>query len=205
MSTVEKFILNQPDVEDTLDYDEYLTLIDTLLQDGMSTDGNADERYVRFSRLNRQRMKRIFEKIRLQDDLKSAAEAVQSKQYWFALTESWCGDAAQSLPIMQALCKSVDHIELRILLREKYKEVMDAYLTNGRSRSIPKLICVDAKTWQVLWTWGPRPESIQQLINIWRATPDMDKEEVMKRAQEWYIQDEGAEIQLELLQKIKNK
>lgn len=66
-----------------------------------------------------------------------------------------------------------ENIELRIILRDKYPEVMDAFLTDGKSRSIPKVIVLDAQTLEVLGEWGPRPAQVQKNIYQKKLIPKL--------------------------------
>ena len=55
------------------------------------------------------------------------------------ITENWCGDSAQNLPYLKiASCNPL--IDFRIILRDDNLDIMDLYLTDNKSRSIPKLI-----------------------------------------------------------------
>ena len=80
---------------------------------------------------------------------------------WFVLTEGWCKDAAQIVPVLHALAKLNSNIELKVLLRDDNLDLMDQYLTNGKRRSIPRLIAVDPDVMEELSSWGPSA-AIQQ-------------------------------------------
>ena len=86
---------------------------------------------------------------------------------WVVITEPWCGDAAQCVPVLEKLALAVGDIQTFYILRDEQLEIMDAYLTNG-GRAIPKLICIDAKGAEV-FTWGPRPAVIQEVMNRLKA------------------------------------
>jgi hypothetical protein len=86
-------------------------------------------------------------------------------------------------------------ISLRILLRDENPDVMNAYLTNG-SRSIPKLICLDAKTLEEVGVWGPRPAEAQEKMNEWKALPLSEK---IEKVHAWYAANETAALQSEFL------
>ena len=59
-------------------------------------------------------------------------------------------------------------LELRVLRRDEYPEVMDRYLTNG-SRSIPIVIALDEE-FRELGHWGPRPRELQAWVMANRAS-----------------------------------
>jgi hypothetical protein len=56
-------------------------------------------------------------------------------------------------------------ITLRILFRDEHPELMDTYLTNG-NRSIPKLVATTADLQHQLFTWGPKPQYLMELIAL---------------------------------------
>ena len=82
---------------------------------------------------------------------------------WLVITESWCGDASPSLPVMNKIAELSSHLELRIVLRDEHPELMDVFLTNG-ARSIPKLIVLDGNTNDVLGEWGPRSPKATEMV-----------------------------------------
>src|SRR3954465_14218059 len=58
------------------------------------------------------------------------------------IAEDWCGDASNTVPIIARFVAQTPGLELRVIMRDRYPEVMDQYLTNG-SRSIPIVIVLD--------------------------------------------------------------
>ncbi|HLQ71768.1 MAG TPA: thioredoxin family protein, partial [Bacillota bacterium] len=77
-----------------------------------------------------------------------------------ALTEDWCGDAMLNIPILLRLAEKAD-MPVRMILRDSNLELMDQYLTNGTSRSIPIFIFINEDGKEIA-TWGPRAGKIQQ-------------------------------------------
>jgi hypothetical protein len=88
-------------------------------------------------------------------------------------------------------------ITLRFLMRDENPALMDRYLTNGVSRSIPKLIAVDTVTAEELFTWGPRPTPLQAMFMKLReeGTPYAAIKEELQR---WYNKDKTITIQQEM-------
>lgn len=105
-----------------------------------------------------------------------------------ALTEDWCGDAINTLPVFDRLAGATPSIELRILLRDENLDLMDAHLTNGTSRSIPVLIAYDGEFRERGW-WGPRPAPIQE----WVMTEGvkLDVKERYREIRRYYARDKG--------------
>ena len=105
-----------------------------------------------------------------------------------ALTEDWCGDAINTLPVFDRLAAASPNIELRVLLRDENLDLMDAHLTNGTSRSIPVLIAYDGEFRERDW-WGPRPAPIQE----WVMTEGvkLDVKERYREIRRYYARDKG--------------
>lgn len=69
------------------------------------------------------------------------------------LAEPWCGHCMLNIPILLRLAEKAD-IDVRFLLRDENLELMDQYLTNGKSRTIPIMIFIDESGKEVA-KWGP--------------------------------------------------
>ena len=112
------------------------------------------------------------------------------------LTEDWCGDAVNSLPVMARLADLVPgRLVLRCLDRDQHLALMDDHLTNG-SRSIPKVLAVDGGG-TVRATWGPQPAELQAWV--YGAGRGLVKEERYKLVRGWYARDRGQATLYELL------
>jgi hypothetical protein len=185
----------------TLSYAEYKKLLTDLLVAGKTTGSNQSEEYINYAKINLQRMNRLEKTSEISEELKSQSSRSQSNYYWLVLTEGWCGDAAQNLPVFHLIANLSPTIELKLLLRDEHLEIMDLYLTNG-SRSIPKLICLEKSTLKELFVWGPRPAELQKLV-LELLAQQVSKEEKSLRVQKWYNNDKTQTLQLELLQLLK--
>ena len=181
----------------SITYEAYKQLVEDLLAAGKSTGPQQTEALTNYSQLNVQRMHRVEKTIQILPEVREQMLRVSRSQTWLVLTEGWCGDAAQSLPVMKALADLNTTIGMRILLRDENLALMDRYLTNGISRSIPRLIAVDPATGTELFTWGPRPMALQETFYGMRSEGlpyDVIKEEL----QRWYNKDKTVAIQREL-------
>jgi len=184
-----------------LSYDTYRSLIDTLVLQGKTTGENQTDSYLEYTTLNVRRMCRLDRTIRMIPETEEALPRVSLKQYWLLLSEAWCGDAAQIVPVIAKVASLSEMIDLKILLRDENLDIMDQYLTNG-GRAIPKLLAVDAGNLSVLWHWGPRPAGAQALMDQYKKNPVGPKSEVLKQIQLWYTKDRGVAIQQELLERL---
>ena len=184
-------------VADSITYERYFSLIKELLQEGKTTGNNQSEQYVKYAKLNFQRMKRVYRTTQITEDFKDIISTISKKQIWIVLTEGWCGDAAQSLPGIAKVSELTENIDLRILLRDENPEIMNAYLTDG-SKSIPKLISLDSETHAELFTWGPRPKELQKLVIDHIKNPHLSNAEFNEQLHMKYTIDKTNSLQKEL-------
>ncbi|HXB93583.1 MAG TPA: thioredoxin family protein [Puia sp.] len=184
-------------LQKAIPYKAYKQLIDDLLSRGRTTGPDQSEAFIHYTQLNQQRMHRLDKTILLLPSVTSMMKAITIPQIWLVLTEAWCGDAAQSIPVMNALAELNPLISLRLLLRDENPGLMDHYLTNGVARSIPKLIGIDGVTMEELFNWGPRPSVLQELFYKMRAE-GMEYHQIKEELQRWYNKDRTIFIQEEL-------
>jgi hypothetical protein len=111
-----------------------------------------------------------------------------------ALAADWCGDAVNTLPAVAKWAEATG-VELLLLDRDSWPQVMDRYLTNG-ARSIPIVIVLDAE-FHELGHWGPRPAELQAWVIA--NKPTMEKSERQKAVRRWYAQDKGASAIREII------
>ena len=178
-------------------YQEYRKLVSDLVAEGKSTGPNQTEDLTHFSMLNVKRMDRLDKKIELSEATKLRLQKLDKKQLWLVLTEGWCGDAAQNLPIIEKMAKQSSHIELRLILRDENPEVMNLFLTNG-AQAIPKLISFDEEL-NVLFTWGARPSIATQMVTDYKAKHGKLDPEFKKNLQVWYNKDKGQNVQSDVV------
>ena len=187
-----------------MSYSAYRNLIDALLSEGKTTGTTQSESAVAITKLNVQRMRRLDKTTTLQPDLLAQLEKVKQNWVWVIITEGWCGDSAQSIPVFAKAADANPNIRLKLLLRDEYPELMDAYLTNG-NRSIPKLICV-AEDSKELGTWGARPKPAQEILQKYKEQfGDQFRnhyDEFTEELHLWYGRDRTQTIQNELKDKV---
>lgn len=187
MTAIHSSILAQ-----AIPYDAYLQLSALLVKEERTSGPNQSEAYVYYTKLNVQRMKRLNKTIEVPANVIELLKEKAANWTWVILTEPWCGDAAQCVPVIEKLALSAGNIQTLYLLRDEHPEVMDAYLTNG-GRSIPKLICLD-KTGKELFTWGPRPAVIQEVMNRLKAEDISEIATIVEQIQKAYNEDKQAGI-----------
>lgn len=150
--------------------------------------------------LNKQRSSRLKKTYIPSADITHIMKAIETEQVWVIITEDWCGDSAQILPIIQAITSISDKVEIRFLLRDSFPEIMNRYLTNG-TRSIPKVIAFDKTNNEELWTWGPRPEQAAKDF-LQRKSEGMLKPENQTLLHTWYAADKGSSTEKEIMEKV---
>lgn len=168
---------------------------ETYLVDGMDA--------LPYVKMNDQRMKRLDKTLMITDEVANFLKDYKQPLLWIVLTEGWCGDAAQALPVLNKMAALTETIDLKIVLRDENIELMNHFLTNG-AKSIPKLIFLNSETFEVLADWGPRPQKAVDFLDDLKLkfgglTPDV-KEELQK----WYNADKGISTQNELVQILEN-
>lgn len=184
-------------------YPEYRTLVSDLLAEGKSTGPNQSEEITNFSMLNDRRMKRLDKTIKIADETTSSLQKIKEKQTWLLITEGWCGDAAQNLPIIHKMAILNENIELKLVLRDENLELMDLFLTNN-GRAIPKLIILDSEN-NLLNTWGPRPNVATKMVADYKAKHGAVDAQLKQDLQVWYNKDKGKSLQEDLLTLINSK
>ena len=183
-----------------LSYEQYMQLLETELAAGRTTGSNQEEWLVNYARLNMQRMNRLNKTTVLVEELRQALDRLQKPQLWVVLTEGWCGDAAQIVPVIAKVAEYSHKIGLKLLLRDEHPAVMDAYLTNG-TRSIPKLIALEPQHLHELGSWGPRPKAAQQMVEEFKTSPrGRSREEFTEMVHKWYANNKTLDTQYELLE-----
>jgi hypothetical protein len=116
------------------------------------------------------------------------------------LSEDWCGDASNTVPVLARLAEEAPQLELRILKRDENLDLMDLYLTNG-SRSIPLAIVLDESGTPV-GRWGPRPVELQEMVIREKRAGVRPMSEVYKDTRRWYAMDRGGTTIRELVDRI---
>lgn len=173
-------------------------MIDSLMAENKTTGTDQSDAMINYAKMNIQRMQRIDKTTVIGEELKSTLGKLNRKLIFYVLTEGWCGDAAQNVPVLAILEQHTTNIELRLLLRDQNLEIMDQYLTNG-GRSIPKLICVDAESGKELFEWGPRPQACQEIM-LEMKKAGMEKTEIGEKIHAWYAKDKTHSLQKELVE-----
>jgi hypothetical protein len=185
-------------VKDGLTYEAYKNFINERLAAGKTTGHDESEAMLHYTKMNLHRMGRVDKTIVLGEEFLSILKNIKNKYRLLVITEGWCGDAAQIVPVFNKIAAAApEHFELRFVLRDQQLELIDAHLTNG-GRSIPVLLILNEEG-QVMHKWGPRPALVKPLLATWNEESD----DIMVTAEKlhgWYAKDKTKSTQLELIE-----
>ena len=192
-STIAKALFNSHS------YLEYRKLVSDLLREEKSTGNEQSKELTHYSILNETRMNRLEKTIQLVPEVSNRLKELKGEYLWLVISEGWCGDAAQLLPIFDKMARASEgKIELRIVLRDENEELMNLFLTN-KSKAIPKLILINRETGSALAHWGPRPKGATDLIANYKKEHGAIDETAKADLQMWYLHDKGLSTQSEII------
>lgn len=169
------------------------------MEEDKTTGQSQEDWLVDYAKLNIQRMQKLENSWQPDEQIENLLLSIETPFTWLTLTEGWCGDAAQIIPIIDKLAQVNPLIEHRLLLRDEHPEWMDPYLTEGK-RSIPKTIFIDSDSQQAWGSWGPRPKAAMDLVKGLHAKKDLPKEAVYSQLHAWYNRDKGIHTAKEFVQ-----
>ncbi len=185
-------------LQNGISYEQYRKLVSDLLAEGKSTGNEQSDSLLNYSMLNDRRMKRLDKTVRLSEETIASVKDVREPKTWLVLTEGWCGDAAQTLPVIHKIASENEFIDLKIVLRDQNEELMNQFLTNG-SKSIPKLIALDENN-EVIDSWGPRPSTPTKMVQDYKEKHGALDAEFKKNLQVWYNKDKGKNTEEDITQ-----
>ena len=183
--------------EQGFDYSTYFQTIQQLLAAGKTTGTDHSEAMLHYTKMNVQRMSRVEKTTVLNPDLLTVLKSLKGTYSFLVITEGWCGDAAQIVPVIHKIAEAAQgKINLKLVLRDENLPLIDAHLTNA-GRSIPVLLVLDEHKNLLMPKWGPRPAVIQNLVVEWKKeTSDMAV--IAEKLHAWYAKDKTQAIQQEL-------
>lgn len=174
----------------SISYTEYRKLVEDLVVQNSTTGNEKTEALAEYTKLNDRRMRRWDKTLKISEESQNVFSQYGKRTTWLVLTESWCGDAAHVIPVINKIAELNININLRLVLRDKNEDLMNAYLTNG-GKAIPKLIAIDKETGQVVKTFGPRPSEATKLVDEYKLEHGSLTPEFKQDLQIWYNKDKG--------------
>ncbi|PTM53264.1 thioredoxin family protein [Desmospora activa] len=143
--------------------------------------GMTGQAYIDSMEVNREALLEIYRSFQPQESEAYFSELANRRLRGIVLTADWCGDAMMCVPIVMRIAEKAG-IEMRYLIRDENLELMDQYLTNGKSRSIPIFIFIDDKGEERV-VWGPRAPEVQTAIDAIRAQLPSSEDPMFKEKQ----------------------
>lgn len=182
-----------PYLDKAISYKEYRDEVAAHVAKGTSSAPGQNDSLSHYTLLNNSRMKRLDKTVKIPEIVQEKFKNFQGKQTWLVVTESWCGDAANSIPIMNSLTSLTENVSLKLIYRDEHPEVIDAFLTN-KAKAIPKLIVIDHNLQNIKTTWGPRPSFATEKVKAFKEAYGTLTAEFKKDLQIWYNKDKGQNI-----------
>ena len=180
-------------LDNSINYSEYRRLMQKLVLNKFTTGSEVTEANINYTLLNERRMNRWDKKLEISETDKNKIMRFTSEVIWLVITESWCGDAAHVLPVLNKVAELNSEITLKIVLGDDNESLMNLFLTNG-SKSIPKLIMLDVETLEVLDDYGPRPSTATKLVEDYKNKHGALTPEFKEDLQRWYNKDKGQTV-----------
>lgn len=177
-------------ISQSISYNAYRDLVHKLAETNDTTGLDKSEALANYTQLNDRRMRRWDKTLRVPESVQSEIAELNLDQTWLVLTESWCGDAAHMMPVMNIMAKLNTGIDFKVVLRDEQADVMQAFLTRG-ARAIPKLIMIDNKTGRAVNTYGPRPSAATEMVDQYKTEFGSLSPEFKENLQRWYNKDKG--------------
>ena len=124
---------------------------------------------------------------RVDDAYVRRVSSLPGQWHLLVLSEDWCGDAVNTVPVVAKLAERSPNTDLRVLGRDENPDLMNSHLTST-SRSIPVVIAFDEVFDERGW-WGPRPTVLQHWVSGQGQL--LEKTERYREARTWYARDQG--------------
>ncbi|GGB36807.1 thioredoxin [Lentibacillus populi] len=125
--------------------------------------GMLPDTYIESMQEHKENLLYIYDHFTVPDDQAFVNSLKDRNLRVIVLTEDWCGDAMLNVPILLRLAEQTS-MSVKMLLRDQNLELMDQYLTNGKSRSIPIFIFINENGNEIT-KWGPRADKLQRFVN----------------------------------------
>ena len=153
-----------------------------------------ERRYLEYTRLNLQRMRKWLKLYRPSPDALEVVQAIKTPMLFLVISEDWCGDAAQVIPCLYKLIESNPVLDMRFIDRDQHLNIMDMFLTDGK-RKIPIVVALDASG-KELFCWGPRPKPAER-VYLEARDAGLSSEAVQERLHGWYAKDRCQTVEQE--------
>lgn len=151
-------------------------------------------------RKHRELWEAVWQRARVPEWALERGKALGGGWKMLVISEDWCGDASNTVPVIAALAEAAPQLEMRVVKRDENPELMDEYLT-GESRSIPLAVLLDEE-FRPRGRWGPRPAELQEFVMREKSAGTRPSAEIYRDVRSWYARDRGASTLREVLEVI---
>ena len=186
----------------SISYQEYRELVHQYVLDNSTSGLEKTEELANYTALNDRRMKRWDKTLKVTEADKTRIQNFNGNVTWLVITESWCGDAAHVIPVLNKIAELSENIDLKLVFRDENDDLMNHFLTNG-GKAIAKLIMIDNENTEVIGTFGPRPSEATKLVEAYKIKHGKLTPEFKKDLQLWYNKDKGQSVILDILSLLK--
>ncbi len=129
------------------------------------------EQYLEHAQMNVPTMKENFQAVEVKADDDTffrslSARLPKGSVRALALSEAWCGDCTENLPVLAKIAYLYPFLRLEIYPRDTNLDIMDKYLTDGK-RTIPVFVFFDAEGVEI-GRFIERPPGAHEFMNAAR-------------------------------------
>lgn len=187
-------------LEKGYNFEDYLEQIEDELERQIELDDPKG--LVQYYALGLQRSRRVKKTFKYNPALEKRAKNMSTDVKFLIISEGWCGDASQIVPVVFSLAETMN-IEAKIVFRDENLDLMENYKTNG-SLSIPMIIGVTPEG-EEAFRFGPRPAKAMEFTNRFKKDPDKySKDDFHEDLQRFYNENHGQDIIVEILELIED-
>jgi len=181
-------------------YTDYKNIIKKRAEQNTDSLNERGKELIHYTDLNISRINRIEKTLVLSEDIISKLHGINQKINILVISEGWCGDAAQIVPVIHKMVENSDNLELKLFFRDEDESLINQYLTNG-GKAIPIVILLNAETFEEIAYWGPRPKACTPLLQRYKTDPEnYTHDQFVLDIQNFYNHDKGQSIVNEIIE-----
>jgi len=181
-------------------YTDYKNIIKKRAEQNTDSLNEREKELIHYTDLNISRINRIEKTLVLSEDISSKLHGINQRINILVISEGWCGDAAQIVPVIHKMAENSDNLELKLFFRDEDESLINQYLTNG-GKAIPIVILLKAETFEEIAHWGPRPKACIPLLQRYKTDPEnYTHDQFVLDIQNFYNHDKGQSIANEIIE-----
>ncbi|PQL94437.1 thioredoxin family protein [Apibacter adventoris] len=183
-------------------YEKYKEIITLQEKQEIHSSNENIKKLAEYTRLNLSRIHRNDKTLVLEESVIKQLASLSHKINILVISEGWCGDASQIVPVINKMVRCTDKLDIRLVFRDENERLINQYLTNG-GKAIPIVILINAETFQEIAHWGPRPQPCTPFLQKYKSDPQhYSHDDFAIDIQNFYNQDKGHTISKELTRLI---